>query len=140
MDFEQDSYVQIAMPNGAYRYGYVMETAEEGQHLTICMHEEGTSKLAFDTAIGVWNTQALPRDQYGLTDQEFRVLSLFIAKYNTKTIGVELGLAPATVRAYIRVLRHKLQVQDRVQLTIVGEAVVKSTRDLRRQESGEDVR
>lgn len=140
MDFEQDSYVQIAMPNGAYRYGYVMETAEKGQHFTVCLHEEGASKLAFETAAGVWNTQASSGDQYGLTDQEFRVLSLFITKCNTKTIGEELGLAPATVRAYIRILRYKLRVQDRIQLTIVGEAVVKSTMDLRRQETGEGVR
>lgn len=129
MDFEKDSYIQVIMPSGHYRYGYVIDTAEQGQHFTVCMHEEGDSKLAFETATGIWSKQALPGHQYGLTDRELRVLALVTNGSSARVIGEQLGLAPSTIRSYVRVLRHKLRVEDRIQLAIVAEAIVKSAKD-----------
>lgn len=127
MDFGKDSYVQVVAPNGNYRYGFVMETDEQDQHLIICMHEEGESKLAYETATKIWNGQAPLEQQHGLSAQEFQVLTSLSEGLDTRSIGQQLNLAPATIRAYIRTLRLKLRVENRIQLVLVAEAIVKST-------------
>lgn len=134
MGFEQDSFVQIVAPNGDYRYGYVAGTEEQGQHISICLHEEGESKLAFEDAADLWNGQAPIGWRHGLSAQEFRVLTLFCEDPNTGKIAKQLGLRPTTIRAYLRTLQLKLRVSDRVQLGIVAQAVVKSLQDTPEEE------
>ena len=125
MNFEQDSYVQVVAPNGDYRYGFVQETAEQGLHLSICMHEEADSKLAFEDATGRWNGQP-DGAQYGLSSQELRVLTLLSQENNTGEIARQLHLAPGTIRSYLRTLRLKLRADNRTQLVMVAKAMVKS--------------
>ena len=125
MNFEQDSYVQVVAPNGDYRYGFVQETAEQGLHLSICMHEEADSKLAFEDATGRWNGQP-DGAQYGLSAQESRVLQLVGEEIGTGQIAKKLNLAPGTVRSYLRTLRIKVRADNRTQLVMVAKAMAQS--------------
>ena len=129
MSFEEDSYVQIVAPNGDYRYGYVAGTEEKGEHLTICMHEEGDSKLAYENAADLESGQSPLGRQHGLSPQELRVLTLLSKDPNTGHIAHQLNLKPATVRSYLRTLQLKLRVSNRVELGIVAKALVKSLSD-----------
>ena len=127
--FPEDSYVQIVAPNGDYRYGYVAGTEEKGEHITICMHEEGESKLAYEDAIDLWNGQTPIGEKHGLSAQELRVLRLLSDGSNTSQIAQQLNLQPTTIRSYLRTLRLKLRVANRVELGIVARAVVQSLQD-----------
>ena len=124
--FEEDSYVQVLAPNGDYRYGFILATNEEGQHLNICMHEEADSKVAFETATSSWNKQAPIGGSYRLSSQESRVLGLLSEELGTAAIAQLLHLTPSTIRAYLRTLRLKLHVETREQLVMVAQAVLKS--------------
>jgi DNA-binding NarL/FixJ family response regulator len=129
MTFEEDSFVQIVAPNGDYRYGYVKGADEGGQHLTICMHEEAESKLAYEAATNLWNGQAPIGWQYGLTGHELHVLTLLSKDPNTARIAQQLKLQPTTIRGYLRTLRLKLRVDNRAQLVMVAQAMEKSLQD-----------
>lgn len=125
-NFEEDSYVQLVGPNGDYRFGFVLGTDEKGQHLTICMHDEADSKVAYEDAADLSNEQAPIGWRHGLSAQEFRVLELLSKEPNTTKIAQQLNLAPGTVRSYLRVLRIKLRADNRTQLVMVAQAVLKS--------------
>ena len=127
-NFEQDSFVQVVAPNGDYRYGYVKTTDEEGWHLTICMHEEAESKLAYEAATDLWNGQPSGA-QYGLSAQEIRVLRLVSEELSTLQMAQKLNLAPSTIRSYVRTLRIKLRADNRTQLVMVAKAMGKSPED-----------
>ena len=133
-NFEKDSYVQVVAPNGDYRYGYVKATDEEGWHLTICMHEEGESKLAYEAATDLWNERAPIGWQHALTAHELHVLTLLSKDPNTGKIAHEMKLQPTTIRGYLRTLRLKLRVDNRAQLVMVAQAIVKSLQDTADQE------
>ena len=122
-----DSYVQVVAPNGDYRYGYVKATDEQDQHLTICMHEEGESKLAYEEAADRWDGQAPIGEEHGLSIQELRVLELLSEGLNTRAIAQQLKLQPTTIRSYLRILRLKLRVENRTQLMIVAHAILNSS-------------
>ena len=124
-NFEEDSYVQVVAPNGDYRFGYVMDTAEQGQHLVVCMHDEADSKLAYESSVN-HRTGQPDGAQYGLTAQELRVLQLLSDELNTGQIAQELNLAPGTVRSYLRTLRIKVRADNRTQLVMVAKAMAQS--------------
>ena len=126
MNFKQDSFVQVVAPNGDYRYGYVKATDEDGWHLTICMHEEAESKLAFEGSPDHWDGQASIAKQYGLAAKEIRVLKALSQDPKTSSIAKQLNISPGTVRTHIRVLRLKLRVDNRAQLVNVAQAIMKS--------------
>ena len=127
-NFDEDSYVQVISPNGDYRFGFVLETAEQGYHLVICLHEEAESKLAYESATGRWNGQP-DGAQYGLSAQESRVLQLLGEEMDTGEIARELKLAPGTVRSYLRTLRIKVRADNRTQLVMVAKAMVQPLED-----------
>ena len=126
MNFEEDSFVQVVAPNGDYRYGYIKATDEDGWHLTICLHDEADSKLAFE-AKADWNNDQAPIGwQYGLTVHEVLVLTLLSKDPRTWWIAGQLNLQQTTIRGYLRTLRLKLRVENRAQLVMVARAIVKS--------------
>lgn len=133
-NFQEDCFVQVVAPNGDYRYGYVQGVKEEGWHLTICMHEEAESKLGFETATNIWNEQAPIGWQHGLTGHELHILTLLSKDPNTAKIAQEMDLAPGTIRGHLRTLRLKLRVDNRAQLVMVAQAVVKSMQDTPEEE------
>ncbi len=112
MGFEVDGFLKLTDVKGDCRYGYIKEVTEQGFHLAICLHEEGSSAIAFETETG-----ALESDwDKALNDSEKRILTLLSRETPTKDIAAELSLSPNTVRAYVRTLRLKLNLADRQQL------------------------
>lgn len=112
MDFLKDSFVKIVGISGNYRYGYIQEITEQGFHLLVCMHEEGDSAVEYEAASG-----SLSSDwPEFLTDTEKRLIPLLAQNLKTKEVAAELRISPITVRAHIRTLRLKLQMENRQQV------------------------
>ena len=126
MDFRPDNYVKLVAPNGDYRFGYVTETAEGKQHVTICMHEEGESKLAFDTLEARRVGEVPPHLQYELSPAEREFVSCIALGRSNRDIAHDLDLSEATVRTYVRNLRMRFGLQTRTQLAVYSKGLVES--------------
>ena len=123
MNFRRDDYVKIVGSNGDFRYGYIGKTTEGGWHLEICMHDEGDSKIGYDTE---WNEihGEDPLDLvHGLTEIEKRLIGLIAQGCSTNEIGRQMSISPVTVRSHIRNLRIKLQLENREQLAVYAQGI-----------------
>lgn len=112
MQFGKDSFVKIVAINGDYRYGYIQDVQEKGFHILVCMHEEGDSAVEYEAASG---TLSSDWDKL-LSDTERLLIPLLSQKLTTKEMANELSISPSTIRAHIRTLRFKLQLDNRQQL------------------------
>ena len=112
MDFAKDSFVKIVGISGNYHYGYIEQVLDKGFHLLISLYEEGISAIEYETASG---SLAVDWDQM-LSDIEKKIIGLLSSGFSTNYIADELSLSPITVRAHIRTLRLKLQLDNRQQL------------------------
>ena len=110
--FGVDDFVKLTDVKGDVRYGYLKEVTEQGFHLAICLHEEGASAIAFETETGALE----PDWDKALNDSERRILTLLAKETPTKDIAAKLFLSPVTIRAYIRIMRLKLNLANRQQL------------------------
>ncbi|KKN59505.1 hypothetical protein LCGC14_0541190 [marine sediment metagenome] len=119
MDFAEDSYVKIVGISGDYHYGYIQKLTEGGLHLLICLHEEGDSAVGYELASGSLSTDW---DKL-LSDNEKVIINSLSQGLPTKDIADELGLSPSTVRAHIRTLRLKLQLDGREQLVAYAQGM-----------------
>ncbi len=113
---KKDDYVAIVAVNGDYRYGYIIDVLEKGNVLGISLYDEGESKVAFDEAHNALTGQQSVDYISLLTENEKRLVPLLAAGFNTSEIAEELSTSPITVRAQVRTLRVKLQLDDRAQL------------------------
>ena len=123
MAFSKDDFVKVVSPGGDYRYGYISETAEAGEHVSICFHEEGESKVEFDELEA--NAQGLDPPDWDsrFTPQERAVLPHLAAGEATKAIASGMGISPVTVRSYIRSLQLKLGLTERLQLVVYAQGL-----------------
>ena len=113
---KKDDYVKIVGVDGNYRFGYIEQIKERGLILTISLFEEGRSKIAYDEATAAFIGYE-PTDYLSLlTEAEKRLIPFLAANYATKAIAAELSLSPKTVRAQLRILRIKLQLDNKPQL------------------------
>ncbi|GEM_PF-2565250 len=126
MDFKRDDFVMLLTPNGQYRYGYVTETAEEGEHVVICMHEEGESKLAYEQAANRWVGSSSIDWSKALSEREQKILPWLANGLDNKEIARLLNIVPSTVRSHLRVLRIKLGLQDRDQMVVYAQGLDKA--------------
>lgn len=111
-DFSQDAFVKIVNVNGDYHYGFIKDVQERGFHLVICLHEEGDSAVAYEAGAGI-----MTKDwEKMLSDAEESIVPLLAQSLSTKDIAARLDLSPHTIRAQIRTLRIKLQLENRQQL------------------------
>jgi DNA-binding CsgD family transcriptional regulator len=117
--FQKDSYVKIVDTLGNYRFGYISESKERGFILTIDLHEEGLSKIEYDTLHGYDQ----PNFKLSLTETEKRLIVLLAALKSTKEIARDLDISPITVRAHIRSLKLKLQLETREQLIAYSQGI-----------------
>ena len=112
MDFAKDSFVKTVGVSGNFHYGYIEKVLERGYYLLISLYEEGASAIEYETASG-----ALAEDwDKMLSDTEKEIINWLSTGFSTKDIANELSLSPITVRAHIRTLRLKLQLDNRQQL------------------------
>jgi len=113
---KKDEYVRIVGVNGDYRYGYIAQVQERGEVLVISLLDEGESKIAFDRAADALRGEA-PVDYVAiLTPNEKTLIPLIAENYDTKVIADMMGISTITVRAQLRTLRLKLQLDNRDQL------------------------
>ena len=121
MDFAEDSYVKIVAVSRDYHYGYIKKLTERGLHLLICLHEEGDSAVGYEIESG---SMAADWDKM-LSDTEKVIINSLSQGLATKDIADELDLSPNTVRAHIRTLRLKLQLDNRNQLIAFAQGLNK---------------
>ncbi len=120
-DFAKDDFVKVVGVNGDFSYGYIHELTEEGYHLHVCLHEEGDSAVEYEKAAGSlvadWDKM--------LSDTERGIINWLSRGYSTRDIADEISLAPSTVRTHIRMLRLKLQLDNRQQLVAFAQGLNK---------------
>ena len=121
---KKDDYVKIVAVDGLYRYGYISEVRDRGYTLGISLFNEGESKIAFDAAYNNLTGQESIDYVSILTGIEKRIIPLLAAGFKTSEIAEELSTSSVTVRAQIRTLRLKLQLDDRDQLRALSPALV----------------
>ncbi len=121
MDFAKDAYVKIVSVSGDYHYGYIEKVEDEGFHLLINLFEEGDSAVGYEVESG---SLATDWDQM-LSDTEKQIINSLSRGLTTKDIAGELSLSPTTVRAHIRTLRLKLQLDNRQQLIAYAQGMNK---------------
>lgn len=122
----KDDFLMLLSPNGTYRYGFILETQEDDQHVTICMHDEGESKAEYEKVSDKWNGVA-PKD-FGiiLSEREKTTLTHIANGVSNNEIAKTLRISAVTVRYYVRNLKMKLQVQNRDQLYVYAQGIVRA--------------
>lgn len=126
--FKVDDYVKIVDTSGNYRFGFISDTKDRGSFLLIDLNEEGLSKINYDNEFVKNNghAQILAKD-FGnlLTETEWHVVPLLAECLTTKEIAARMNISPSTVRAHIRDLKIKLQLQTREQLFVYCQGIAK---------------
>ena len=120
---KKDDYVKIVAVDGNYRYGYISEVQDKGLTLVISMFLEGESKIAYDVASDALAGREPVNYVSNLSDIEKRIIPMLATGHNTKCIADEMSISPSTVRAHLRTLRIKLQLDDRAQLIALSPAL-----------------
>lgn len=127
MSFLKDNFIKLIDTKGNYHFGFISEVKERGFVLVVDLHEEGLSKIDWDneSVINEGN-EVLARDfNVLLTDIEKKIIPLLASNNSTALIANQLGISPVTVRAHIRDLKIKLQLDTREQLFSYAQGIVK---------------
>lgn len=122
VEFKLDDIVQIISTTGEFRYGYVNDIMSEGFEISVCLSEEGASKIEFDAATGVGMPVTEIWDKV-LSEAERRVIPLLGSGKSPKEIAESLKISPITVRSHFRILRLKLKLDNNEQLTAFAEGL-----------------
>lgn len=121
--FKEDDYVKIVGTNGDFRFGCVQQIMDRGWVVQISFYDEGLSKIEYDSACGGTSADGWSKD---LTSIEKKIIPLLAAGSSTAEIAEEMSIAPVTVRAYIRLLRIKLGLENRTQLIAFAQGLNKA--------------
>jgi DNA-binding NarL/FixJ family response regulator len=119
--------VKLVDTRGNFRFGYISQVQERGSMLIIDLNEEGLSKIEWDNEYAQYggrDYQIRNFDQL-LTDTEKKIIPLLACQSTTKAIAEAMGICPVTVRAHIRELKIKLQVDTREQLYAYAQGIQK---------------
>lgn len=111
--FKELDYVKVVGPNGDFRFGCVQKTADGGWVIEISFYDEGLNKIEFDTACGGTSADGWSKE---LTPIEKKIIPLLAAGASTAQIAEAMSIVPVTARAYLRLLRIKLGLENRTQL------------------------
>lgn len=113
---KKGNYVQIVLPNGNFRYGYISSISKHDMEINIQFYEEGSNKIAYEDEVD--SLQGFPSENWNnlLTAREKEIVPLLAAGLTAKEIAENLFCAGSTIRSEIRNLRIKLQLQNKVQL------------------------
>lgn len=121
--FEELDYVKVVAPNGDFRYGCVEKTEDDGWIIRISFNDEGLNKIQYDAACGGATAEDWAKE---LSPMEKKIIPLLALGYGTAEIAQAMLISPVTVRGYIRLLRIKLGLDDRIQLIAFAEGLNKS--------------
>jgi DNA-binding NarL/FixJ family response regulator len=110
--FDDDEDIYRALHAGAV--GYLLKNIDSERLLeTIRAVHAGRYNLPPDVAARLLQRTSAPE----LSLREHEVLELIVKGRSNKEIGSDLGVAENTVKNHVKVVLHKLGVQDRVQAT-----------------------
>ena len=125
--FQKDSYVKLTDTRGNFRFGFIRQVAERGFALVIDLNEEGLSKINWDNELVInEGNEVLARDfNVLLTDIEKKLVPYLAANMNSFEIAKKMRIAAPTVRAHIRDLKVKLQLDTREQLSTYAQGIIK---------------
>lgn len=120
--FKDLDFVKVIGVNGDFRYGCVQKVLEGGWVVEVSFNDEGLNKINYDTECG----GSSARDwSINLTPMEKKTIPLLAIGYSTAQIAEAMTISPVTARAYIRLLRIKLGLQNRVQLIAFAQGLNK---------------
>jgi len=121
--FEELDYVKVIGPNGDFRYGCIEKTENNGWIIRISFNDEGLNKIQYDAACGGATAEDWDK---ALSPMEKKIITLLAQDYNTAQIAERMTISPVTMRGYIRLLRIKLGLDNRVQLFAFAQGLNKS--------------
>jgi DNA-binding NarL/FixJ family response regulator len=113
--YDGDEHVHRALAAGAR--GYLLKgTFQEG--LLGAIRAVATGSLLVPEPVAARLVERAEREP--LTPREVRVLELVAHGRNNREIGAELGLSEGTVKNHLKVIFHKLGVDDRTHAVILA--------------------
>ena len=126
--FKKNSYVKIIDTSGNFRFGYIVESKDSCSLLLIDLSDEGLSKINWDEEysnnVPGGGTENFLNVKKKLTDTEERIILLLAELSTKKQIAEKLNISPITVRAHIRYLKNKLQVDTWEQLVTYSQGII----------------
>ena len=123
---KKDEFVKIVSTDESYRFGFIQEVTERGYILVINLYDEGESKIAYDEEHNSIYGEDTPDYVALLSDIEKRIVPLLADRKSTNEIAAEMSLTTSTVRAHLRMMRIKTQMEDRTQLVALCQGLVKA--------------
>lgn len=123
--FEELDYVKVVGVNGDFRFGCVQKAEDQGWVIEVSFNDEGLSKINYDTGCGGATAEDWRKD---LTPMEQNMIPLLAVEASTAQIAKAMTISPITVRAYIRLLRIKLGLENRTQLIAFAQGLNKAWR------------
>lgn len=127
--FKKNDYVKIVDTHGNFRFGYISETKERGSFLFIDLSDEGLSKIDWDEGyasnVPGGGTENFFNIKKNLTNTENSMIPLLANLLTTKQIAERMNISSVTVRAHIRYLKVKLQLDTREQLIAYSQGICK---------------
>jgi len=111
--FKELDYVKIVGTNGDFRFGCIQKVSDDGWVIEVSFYDEGLNKIEYDSACGGISAQEWAKE---LTCIEKKIIPLLAVGASTAQIANEMQIVPVTARAYIRLLRIKLGLENRTQL------------------------
>lgn len=111
--FDELDFVVVVAPNGYFRYGCISKVEDDGWQIAVSLHDEGYNKIHYDALCGGYKAEDWKQE---LTPVEQKIVPLLAQGYSTKEIAKEMTISEVTARGYIRLLRIKLNLENRDQL------------------------
>ena len=111
--FKELDFVKVVGVNGDFRFGCVQKVTEDGWVMELSFNDEGLNKINYDTESGGASAQSWSKD---LTLIEKSMIPLLALGYKTAQLAEAMTISPITARAYIRLLRIKLGLDNRAQV------------------------
>ncbi len=111
--FQELDFVKVVGVNGNFRFGCVQKVTDNGWVMEVSFNDEGLNKINYDTESGGASAQSWSKD---LTLIEKSMIPLLALGYSTAQMADAMTISPITARAYIRLLRIKLGLDNRAQV------------------------
>ena len=119
--FKDDNYIKQALKNGAESYilkSQAADTIIESVRMTYKGSSVFQKEIVASMATMLKEDSNRNKQNYQLTEREFKVFKLIGAGLSNKEIAAQLYLSEGTIRNQVTVLLEKLGLRDRTQLAI----------------------
>ena len=119
--FKDDDYIKQALKNGAESYILKSQSADniiESVRITYKGSSVFQKEIVASLATMLKEDSSYNKQNYQLSEREFKVFKLIGAGLSNKEIATQLYLSEGTIRNQVTVLLEKLDLRDRTQLAI----------------------